>query len=189
MKNPHHTGDETPSWTDLSSTERTILYMLARIERDRDEQNREVTERTLERLIPERDLDYGAHNSALGSLTDKELLTNIDGKYFLTDAGQRVLRVEYARLGSVLDPDIHGVRDSFPSCPNCGDPVTEIEVMAPGCVRAGPCGCQLPGPLGADPLIDSLGKALQLTADDDARYHLRQAMQLAFARSHHYTDQ
>ncbi|QZP39513.1 hypothetical protein [Halobaculum magnesiiphilum] len=188
MNNPHDDDTEDIAWTDLTAIERTTLYLIARLERDRREITEESFTRGIRHVIPETDPDLDPYNEALKDLTEKGLLANFDGKYVVSDAGQHLLQIEYARIGSVLDPAIHDVGESFPSCPNCGDPVTSLSVAGPGCVRAGPCGCQLPGPLDADPLTDRLGKALQLTADADARYHIRQAMQLAFARSHRYTE-
>lgn len=186
MNNPH--SDEDISWTDLTALKRTSLYLIARLERDRREQTTRAFTRDIRHSISDTDPDLERYTEALEELTEKGLLTYSDGKYLVTDAGQQLLHVEYTHIGSVLDPAIHDVGDSTPSCPNCGDPVTTLSMAGPGSVRAAPCGCQLPGPLDADPLTDRLWKALQLTEDADARYHIRQAMQLAFARSHRYTE-
>jgi len=182
MNNPH--SDDTEDWTDLTAIERTTLYLIARLERNRRELTDQGFTRDIRHVIPNEDPDLKRYNEALEGLTEKGLLTNFDGKYLVTDAGHHFLRIEYARIGSALDPAIHEVGESVPSCPNCGDPVTTLSMAGPGTVRAGPCGCQLPGPLAADPLTDRLEEALHLTEDADARYHIRQAMQLAFARAH-----
>ncbi|WP_435065052.1 hypothetical protein [Halobaculum sp. EA56] len=189
MNNPHHRNEAADAaWTDLPSIERTTLYLIARLEHDRRNRTDRPFTHGISYLIPDTDPDLDRYEEALEGLTERGLLTSIDGNYFLTDAGQELLQTEYDRLGRVLDPDSHGARELFPSCPNCGDPVATLSVAGPGSARAGPCGCQLPGPLETDPLTERLGRALHRTADADARYHIRQAMQLAVARSHRYTE-
>ncbi|MXR40477.1 hypothetical protein GRX01_03815 [Halobaculum sp. WSA2] len=188
MTNSHDVDPEDIAWTDLTATERTTLSLIDRLERDRSEQPEHSFTRGSSHLPTETDPEPDPDEEALTALTEKGLLRQTDTKYVLTDAGQQLLHVEYTHIESIPDSSIHDVDDSAPSCPNCGDPVRSLSVAGPGTVRAGPCDCQLPGPLAADPLTDCLGKALHLTADADARYHIRQAMQLAFARAHHSTQ-
>jgi len=186
MTTPHSDVDpEDITWTDLTSIERTTLNLIARLERDRSEQPEHSLIRGSSHFMTETEPELDPDDEALTDLTEKGLLRQTDTKYVLTDAGQQLLYVEYTDIESVPDSSIRDVGDSFPSCPTCGDPVRSLSVAGPGTVRAGPCGCLLPGPLDADPLTDRLGTALKLTADADARYHIRQAMQLAFARAHH----
>ncbi|QZY01195.1 winged helix-turn-helix domain-containing protein [Halobaculum rubrum] len=188
MNNSPDVDPEDIAWTDLTSIERTTLNLIARRERDRSEQPKHSFTRGSSHFMAETDPNPDPDDEALSDLTNKGLVRHIDEKYVLTDAGQQLLYVESTDIESIPHSSIHDIGDSAPSCPNCGDPVRSLSVTGPGTVRAGPCDCQLPGPLAADPLTDRLEEALHLTDDADARYHIRQAMQLAFARAHRSTQ-
>ncbi|WP_143165324.1 hypothetical protein [Halobaculum gomorrense] len=163
------------AWGDLPALQRDLLLTVVRLDRDGTRATREALTEEL------------GHSTSIGpaleDLTGSAIAidTSSPPTYTLTPTGNRLLTQHHARVSSVLSARTSPGTVAVPYCPHCDAAITLLSPLGDSTVRATPCGCHLEVS-DDDSLYKTLTNALNLTADTDARTHLRQALQLAIAR-------
>ncbi|MDL0131581.1 hypothetical protein PNP59_11660 [Halobacterium salinarum] len=171
------------AWTDLSGPARTLLYTIARRERDGESTTRS-------------DIRAALTTPQHPRLTDQELLGSFQAldeaglieaempldPYEVTTDGRDRLTSQALRLESTIDTPAIDDGASLAVCPRCGKPITELTTTPTGDLTTSFCECQLSSqPL--DSVVATLLDTYPGIDDPDAAYYLRQAIYLLLPRA------
>lgn len=177
-------SEHTPvAWTALDGSARTLLYVIARRERDGYSTTRS-------------DIREAVTGASYPQLTDQELLGSYQAledaglvdiampldPYHVTADGRDLLRRQALRLESAIDTPAVDQVDALAVCPRCGNPITELRtITTTGEVTAAFCECRL-SRASLNPAVTKLLDVYPLISDRDAAYYLRQAIYLLLPR-------
>jgi len=171
------------AWTDLSGPARTLLYTIARRERDGYSTTRsDIREALTGPQHPQlTDQDLLGSFQTLKEMGLIQVETPLD-PYEVTTDGRDLLTSQMLRLESTIDTPAVNQVDSLAVCPHCGKPITELTTTTTGSLTASFCDCQLASP-SLDSVVATLLDAYPSVDDRDAAYYLKQAIYLLLPRA------
>ncbi|MGB9961539.1 hypothetical protein ACOZ32_04915 [Halobacterium sp. MBLA0001] len=177
-------AQQTPiAWTDLPGPARTLLYTIARRERDECSTTRSDIREALtgsqSPTLTDQELFRAFHPLEEASLIEAE--SPLDS-YEVTTEGRDLLTSQMLRLESTIDTSAVDQVASLAVCPRCGKPITELTTTTTGNLTTSFCECQLSSQ-SLDPIVSTLLDIYPSIDDRDAAHYLRQAIYLLLPRA------
>lgn len=170
------------TWAELSGPARTLLYAIARRERDGQATTRQsirdgVTDPGYPQLTDEQLLESFPELEDAGLIEAAELLD----PYQVTTAGRDLLASQALRLESTINTTATDDVDWLAVCPRCGNPITALTTTWAGDLTPAACECFLPK-ADLDSTVATLLDVYPSVTDRDAAQYLRQAIYLLLPR-------
>lgn len=172
------------AWPALPGPARTLLYVIARRERD----GYSTTRSDIREVVTTPQQPQLTDQELLGSyqaLEDAGLIATADplAPYELTPNGRDLLASHALRLESTTDTPAPDQVDTLAVCPRCNNPITELLANpSTGNLTPSFCECPLTG-TAVSPPVATLLDVYPSINDRDAVHYLRQAIYLLLSQA------